>query len=244
MLQNTDKRIVFVIPYANLTMIGTTEVTIDDLQKENFVSSEEIQYLLNIVNNFFNKKLKPENLIDKYSAIRPLIYEKNTKNTALAREYNISYLKNPAPSIHILGGKITTYRILAKEVIDKLKDFFPNLKPSTTNITPLPGAQSQARNFEEYKKNAYIKYQWLPPKLLELYLNRYGTRTDDLLADSLNIKALGKEILPSLYEKEIQFLCKYEWVVKAEDLIKQRINMVNTKESVEKLASYLNNIYT
>lgn len=137
LLQNHDKRVIFTIPYQGQTLIGTTEKSTfspDDLT----ISPEEVQYLLDAVNFYFKKPVHHRDIIKTWCGIRPLISDPNRESTALSRDYAFQFLPTPAPNITIFGGKITTYRQLAEEVIDALKAVFPQLPASQTADVQLP----------------------------------------------------------------------------------------------------------
>jgi glycerol-3-phosphate dehydrogenase len=125
-LQNDDKRIVFVIPYKeSFSLIGTTEVEVDSPENP-IISKNEIQYLLSIVNNYFQKQIDETDIIETYAGIRPLI-EDFKEASKVTRDYifDLNVESNLAPLLNIYGGKLTTYRILSEKVLDELKYFLP-----------------------------------------------------------------------------------------------------------------------
>ena len=134
-LQNKDKRIVFAIPYKNdFTLVGTTEYEVSDpnnLKIENF----EINYLIDCINLFFNKKINKSMIVDSFSGIRPLIENFKNNTSSLSRDYlyDLNYSNNQACLVNIYGGKITTYRKLSENVVNSLKVFFPKIKNNWTS---------------------------------------------------------------------------------------------------------------
>ena len=133
--QNKDKRIVFAIPYKNdFTLVGTTEHEVSDpnnLKIENF----EINYLIDCINLFFNKKINESMIVDSFSGIRPLIENFRNSTSSLSRDYlyDLNYSNNQACLVNIYGGKITTYRKLSENVVNSLKVFFPKIKNNWTS---------------------------------------------------------------------------------------------------------------
>ena len=84
--QNTDKRIIFVIPYKKkFSLIGTTEVEVKS-PENNGISKQEIQYLIRSVNNYLKKQISEKDIIDTYSGIRPLI-EDFKEASKVTRDY-------------------------------------------------------------------------------------------------------------------------------------------------------------
>jgi glycerol-3-phosphate dehydrogenase len=121
--QNTDKRIIFVIPYKKkFSLIGTTEVEVKSPENKE-ISKKEIQYLIRSVNQISTK-----DIVDSYSGIRPLIEDFN-QASKVTRDYifDLNIIKK-LPLLSIYGGKLTTYRKLAENVLLDLEKFLPKTK--------------------------------------------------------------------------------------------------------------------
>jgi glycerol-3-phosphate dehydrogenase len=126
--QNTDKRIIFVIPYKNkFSLIGTTEVEVKSPENKE-ISKKEIQYLIRSVNNYLEKQISTKDIVDSYSGIRPLIEDFN-QASKVTRDYifDLNIIKE-LPLLSIYGGKLTTYRKLAENVLLDLEKFLPKTK--------------------------------------------------------------------------------------------------------------------
>ena len=133
-LQNEDNRVVFVIPYkGEYSLIGTTEVDVDTPDNPS-ISNEEKIYLINTINNHFIKQISQEDIVETYSGIRPLI-EDFKDATKVTRDYifDLNEGESKAPLLNIYGGKLTTYRKLAENVLLALNKYIPvNKKNSWT----------------------------------------------------------------------------------------------------------------
>jgi len=126
--QNTDKRIIFVIPYKKkFSLIGTTEVEVKSPENKE-ISKKEIQYLIRSVNNYLEKQISTKDIVDSYSGIRPLIEDFN-QASKVTRDYifDLNIIKE-LPLLSIYGGKLTTYRKLAENVLLDLEKFLPKTK--------------------------------------------------------------------------------------------------------------------
>ena len=126
--QNTDKRIIFVIPYKkHFSLIGTTEVEVKS-PENNGISNQEIQYLIKSVNNYLKKQISKKDIVDTYSGIRPLI-EDFKEASKVTRDYvfDLQIVKK-LPLLNIYGGKLTTYRKLSEKVLIDLKRYLPKTK--------------------------------------------------------------------------------------------------------------------
>ena len=90
MLQNQDQRIVFVIPFEdNFTLIGTTDVEYQGDPGKVHISDDEITYLLQISNHYFNKQLRPEDIVSSFSGVRPLLDDESASAQTVTRDYKL-----------------------------------------------------------------------------------------------------------------------------------------------------------
>ncbi len=242
-LQHEDKRVVFVIPYHGYSMIGTTEVEYKGELNQITISEEEMNYLTTLVNAYFKAKISKNDVVYSWSGVRPLIANQGKEATALSRDYSYEVSRTPAPVITIFGGKITTYRQLAEEVINQLVPFIPNLPQSKTKTIPLPGTCFGSMNFQEYTHYAREKYHWLEPELLNRYLHSYGSRMEILLSQCTSIDSLGQHFGSSLYQVEVDYLILEEWARDCDDILNRRTKLgitmdpKNKKELDDYLAS-------
>ncbi|CAM2900334.1 glycerol-3-phosphate dehydrogenase [Legionella worsleiensis] len=244
LLQHEDNRIVFVIPFHGFSMIGTTDVEFTGSLDEVTISDEEITYLTTLVNSYFKIKIQKEDILYTWSGIRPLIANEGKEVKALSRDYSYELSTDPAPIITILGGKITTYRQLAEDVVNQLSSIFPNLPQSHTQTTPLPGATLGTMNFEHYVIYAQKKYHWLNSELLNRYLYTYGTQTELFLAQCTDIESMGKRFGSSLYQVEVNYLLQEEWAKSVDDILMRRtkLDLSMDAASKEELKKYITNL--
>ncbi|HBI20973.1 MAG TPA: glycerol-3-phosphate dehydrogenase [Legionella sp.] len=242
LLQHDDQRIVFVVPYHDQTMIGTTEVPFEGELDDISMEPSEIDYLLALIHRYFNKRLFPSDIITTWSGVRPLISEEGKQNTALSREYACHFSNKPAPAISIYGGKITTYRQLAAEAIDQLSLIFKALPLSSTATRPLPGATLGTMTFAEYQRYACEKYHWLDGMTRNRYLSLYGTRTEAILAGCENTHHMGICFTDTLYQVEVDYLMQDEWACCVDDILWRRTKLGLTMEASHQkiLSDYMN----
>lgn len=243
-LQNNDQRVIFVIPYHGYSMIGTTDIPYtEDLNKIE-ISNEEINYLTDLVNSYFKASITKDEILYSWSGVRPLLSEEGKEAKTLSRDYSYQFNNTPAPIVTIFGGKITTYRQLAEEIINQLSPVFPEMKQSVTKITPLPGSGTETMNFEQYVHYAKEKYQWLDHEILIRYLYSYGSYTEIFLSQCKNTKSMGKKYGPSLYQVEVDYLILEEWARNCDDILMRRtkLGLSMDTDSKKELAEYLANI--
>ncbi|DAB27838.1 MAG: glycerol-3-phosphate dehydrogenase [Sulfurimonas sp. RIFOXYD12_FULL_33_39] len=119
-LETTSKRVFFIIPQADTTLIGTTERSeeskIDDIK----INNEDIEYLLKESNRYLKTELKRKDIKDVYIGVRPLI--KSQKDpTRMSREYKLDlHYIGQNKILHVYGGKLTTFPSLAKKAVEML----------------------------------------------------------------------------------------------------------------------------
>src|SRR6185295_7880312 len=142
-LQNDDKRVVFMIPYeGKFTLIGTTDVQVEGDPGDPQASEAEIEYLCRAVNRYLARPLTPADVTWRYAGIRPLYDDGSSDPSAVTRDYTLRVDDDQGAMavLSVFGGKITTYRRLAEHALEKLAPYFPGLKPAWTDRAPLPGS--------------------------------------------------------------------------------------------------------
>lgn len=241
LLQNDDKRVVFIAPYHGYTMIGTTDVAYSGMMNEINISSEEIDYLCQLVNNYFKTPLERNKIIYSWSGVRPLIGDSDNKLSALSRDYSCHYSETPAPAVTIYGGKITTYRQAALDAVNQLSAFFPDLPASNTEFTPLPGAKLNNWSYKDYLVHADEKYYWLEDNLKQRYFRNYGTRTELIIGNCNKMADLGFDFGSGLFQAEVDYLVHEEWARNSEDILWRRtkLGLHFTPNNKKQLAEYL-----
>jgi glycerol-3-phosphate dehydrogenase len=224
-LHLSDKRIVFIIPYNGLTLIGTTEESFTGDLDNVFISENEKQYLYDVVQTHFNVTISDNDIIDTWSGVRPLINKPESEMTDLNRDYQFHLSNNSPPYFTIYGGKLTTYRRLADDILESCRGIFPSLPKSTTSHYPLYGNLLGKDNYLKQIDCIKKQYAYLPSRLLSRYIHTYGLQFTAFCPPDNNIKSLGKEIDTDLFEAEINYLVKNEWAKTPDDIIKRRIGV-------------------
>jgi glycerol-3-phosphate dehydrogenase len=113
------KRILFVIPWGERTIIGTTDTDYDGPLDDVRADAADIQYVLGITNQFFpGAKLTGADVISTWAGLRPLLADPDGKPSDISRSHEI---RMPEPGWwDVAGGKLTTYRLMAEQTVDKL----------------------------------------------------------------------------------------------------------------------------
>ncbi|HEV8389330.1 MAG TPA: glycerol-3-phosphate dehydrogenase [Dongiaceae bacterium] len=228
LLQNHDKRVIFVNPYeGDLALIGTTDIAVEGKPEDARIDEQEIDYLLAVLARYFTQPPTRADIVHSFSGVRPL-YDDNAENpSAVTRDYIFDIdPKQPGsaapPILSIFGGKITTYRKLAEHALDKLSPFFPGMAKAWTARAPLPGGDMPSADFNAWLAGFRRQFPWLPGDLAYHYARLYGTRAESLLAGAKGPSDLGRHFGALFYEREARLLLATEWACSAEDILDRR----------------------
>ena len=223
LLQAPDRRVVFAIPYeGRYTLIGTTDVEHHGEPGPVTASAEEIAYLCSVVSRSFNKSLRPADVIATYAGIRPLQKDESADPSGISRDYRIEIDRRGPPLLSVIGGKITTYRRLAEETVDQVCAVLGRKRPHWTASAPLPGGDLPGGDFERFAAELIATHAWADPAMLRRMAHAYGSRIARILGGTEDVSALGAEVLPGLYERELTYLRDEEWARTAEDVLWRR----------------------
>jgi glycerol-3-phosphate dehydrogenase len=224
LLQNEDRRVIFVNPYeGNLALIGTTDIPYDGRAEDVAINDAEIAYLLQVLRRYFRASPRDGEVVHAFSGVRPL-YDDNAENpSAVTRDYVFEVHGTPAvpPLLSIFGGKITTYRRLAEHALQRLEPWFAKMRPAWTAHRPLPGGDI-AGSFTQFAADLARDYPDLPERLVHHYARLYGTRARELLGSARTRADLGRHFGGDLYEREVCYLRETEWARRAADFLERR----------------------
>jgi glycerol-3-phosphate dehydrogenase len=235
--QGTDGRIIFAIPYeTDFTLIGTTDAEYDDPSVPPECTPEEQQYLIDFANQYFNKKITPDDIVWTYSGVRPLYDDGASSATAATRDYTLRVDSDGgAPILNVFGGKITTYRRLAESALKKIEPFFEGLPGKWTAGVPLPGGDFPVDGFETLVAALQADHSYLSPYHARRLIRAYGTETRTVLGDADSFAALGQDFGATLTEREVVWLITHEFARTAADIVWRR-NKLGLRMSAEQIA--------
>ncbi len=221
----TPVSVLFVIPWDDKWIVGTTDTEYKGDRNEPLANRDDIDYILAQANRVLEPQLKVEDIIGVYAGLRPLVSRKaDASTTKLSREHTVD---RPAPGfVSIAGGKYTTYRVMAEDVIDlACKELKKEVRQSATDRLPIVGADGY---------NALVQQVTLISAEMHLsettvthLLNRYGSLISEVLelisTDSSLSKPLSAD-LPYL-RAEIHYAVSHEGARSVEDVVARRTRM-------------------
>jgi glycerol-3-phosphate dehydrogenase len=224
--QNEDRRIVFAIPYEHdFTLLGTTDVDYQGDPAAVRIDAAETAYLCALANRYFKRQIGPADVCWSFAGVRPLLADHSADPMSVTRDYALELERQPAPLLSVFGGKITTYRKLAESAVNMLAPLLAARGGPWTATAKLPGGDLPQGSFAVFLRTVERRYPWLPPRLHRRYAHAYGTRIARMLGDAASLADLGGEILPELYEREVSYLCREEFVQTADDILWRRTKL-------------------
>lgn len=221
--QGGDGRIIFAIPYeTDFTLIGTTDMDHADPSTVPECTTEERDYLIDFANKYFENDIATSDVVWTYSGVRPLYDDGASSASAATRDYVLKVDEAGPPLLNIFGGKITTYRVLAQDAMDKLAPFLPALEPEWTAGVPLPGGDFAVSDVENLIAKLQSDYSFLTPVWARRLIRAYGTDAWQVLGAAKTLGDLGRDFGATLYEGEVRYLRAREYAQTAADIVWRR----------------------
>jgi glycerol-3-phosphate dehydrogenase len=223
-LSPIDGRVMFILPWGDLSYVGTTDTDYTGDPAQVQATPDDITYLLRSANSVFpHARLDQHDVISSWAGVRALIDGKSAEPaSAVSREHAI--VTGPGGMITVAGGKLTTYRRMASEVVDRVigtgrKD----VGDVSTASEPLPGGESAT--FEPFRvAGAELS---LPPATVEHLIRTFGTETAaiyNLIRGDRNLREPIHPEHPAIAAEVVQIV-RREMVVYSQDVLARRLRL-------------------
>ena len=221
-LQNPDNRIIFIIPYlGKFSLIGTTDVAVEEFEHP-AISQAETEYLCDMASRYSARAVKPLDVVWSYSGVRPLYDDGAGAAAAVTRDYVLrDSMVDGAPVLSVFGGKLTTYRKLAEQVLQHLQGHFPAMRAPWTHAAPLPGGDLDG-GMSGLSGDLGRAFAFVPQDHLLGMARRHGSLAWSWLAGCGSIDDLGAHFGAGLYAREIDHMLAAEWASTGEDVLYRR----------------------
>ena len=220
----TEKSVLFIIPWGQHWIIGTTDTDWNLDLAHPAASRADIDYLLERVNRVLSVPLMRKDIVGVYAGLRPLLAGESESTSKLSRQHAVA---QPVPGLVVVaGGKYTTYRVMAKDAVDAavagLNQQVPN---SCTETIPLVGAVGYQAQYNARFRTAAAS--GLNVGRIEHLLGRYGSEIDALLAiiaehESLTAPIPGAE---EYLAAEVAYAASHEAALHLDDVLTRRTRM-------------------
>jgi glycerol-3-phosphate dehydrogenase len=226
-LQNDDDRIIFAIPFCGrYTLIGTTDVEVFGDPGDAAASVDEIAYLCRVVARYFKTPIDASHVVWSFAGVRPLIDDGKGAASKVSREYEIlaDNAGEEAPLLSLLGGKLTAYRAMSEDLVNRLGKWF-EMKPAWTALAPLPGGDLDTRGLEGLLADLAEQHAYLPKETAQRLAQAYGRRAFHMLGGAKTLNDLGPRLVGDLYQRELDYLRAEEWAQTADDVLFRRTKL-------------------
>ena len=224
-LQNSDGRVVFMIPYeGEFTLIGTTDVPFTGDPSHLGADAAEVDYLCATVSDYLDRPVGADAVRWSYAGVRPLYDDGRQNASTVTRDYafDLDTPSGAAPMLSVFGGKLTTYRKLAEHALAELLPALGVKAAPWTRAATLPGGDFPGADFDAFSRDQVARHAGMPPGLIRRLCRAYGTAIERIVGNARDPRGLGEEIAPQLYEAELAYLRDQEWARGGEDVLWRR----------------------
>jgi len=227
-LARTEKSVLFIIPTDASWVIGDTDTPWRHGPDQPVASGADIDYLLAKANLLLTQPLTREDVRGVFAGLRPLVGSAaaSADTTRLSRRHVV---ETPIPGLTtIAGGKYTTYRVMAADLIDAATRGFSGLPPSPTATVPFIGAEGFAT--ARAQRDALAAQAALPAQTIDRLLRRYGDRIHDLLTLIQASPALAEPLEggEGHLGVEVVYGATHEGALHLEDVLERRTRLAIT----------------
>ncbi|WP_425301192.1 glycerol-3-phosphate dehydrogenase/oxidase [Nocardia neocaledoniensis] len=221
LIMRTEKSVLFVIPWAEHWIIGTTDTAWSLDKNHPTATAADVQYILDHVNALLREPLNRADIVGTYAGLRPLMTGASKETAKLSREHAVA---EPVPGLFVIaGGKYTTYRVMAADVVDAVTARLGgDIPASATARLPIVGARGYAEMLAEAADLAASV--GLPLEVVEHLLGRYGSLATDIF-DLIAADATLRQPIPGAPDylaAEAVYAVTHEGALHLDDLLTRR----------------------
>ena len=221
-----DRRVLFVIPWQGMSLVGTTDVDFSGDLSDVHCTPEDQNYILAETRRYFPKRaITPAQVIATFAGLRPLADSAESDPSAVSREERIE--QSASGLISVMGGKFTTYRKIAEEVVDKIARRLPDVRAGRCATTSRPLRGGDFENLKAYiqeKTPELCRDDSLEPAQAAHLITAYGTRHTDVLDLVRENQTVGERLHPALphLKAEVLYAVREELAVTLSDVLRRR----------------------
>ena len=236
----TDVSVLFIIPWGEQWIVGTTDTDYQESKEEPLASSDDVSYIINQANRVLEPKLRRDQVVGVFAGLRPLVStDPDSPTTTLSREHVVD---SPTPGfVSIAGGKYTTYRVMSEDAVDEAVNHLRRIVPdSTTENLAIIGAEGYSVLINKIPKLA--KEYGLSEETIRHLLDRYGSLFDEVLAPAKEDTSLLEPLIEGLLyiKAEALYAITHEVALSIDDLLSRRTRIAfEANDSGLSITSYL-----
>lgn len=229
--KTADGRLIFAIPYYNEVLVGTTDDEAQLNEQEFGPTEADVQYLLDYLNAYLNINATTKEVLAGFGGLRPLVRKAGGKTKDLVRDHEVEVDK-ASGLISILGGKWTTYRLMAKDTVDAAARILGSNAGCITNNIILEGGEY----FHEIDAVKVMNTSGFDEKTIKHLISKYGDKTNEIVALAAKDVALRQHLLAGLPYSyaELQYVINSEMAFTVKDVIARRwgVQLVNWERAL------------
>ena len=217
--KTADGRVVFAIPFGDNVFVGTTDDDYTNLEREPVLEAQEVDYLLDTLRPYLAKTPDRTSVRSGFGGVRPLIVSSRADTKTLLRDHEVEH--DPESNLlSLLGGKWTTYRLMAQDAIDRSGELLGKTVASTTETHFLVGGENY--RFEDWQT---LQTQYaLPADVCQHLMRTYGSRAEQVAKLSQEQAHFAQKLtdhLPFL-NAEVIYQVRQEMAVTLRDVLARR----------------------
>jgi glycerol-3-phosphate dehydrogenase len=224
-LQTQDRRIVFALPFErDFTLIGTTDQSFAGNPSGVEADADEVAYLFGVANQYLRVSITPADVVWSFAGVRSLYDDGSKRAQDVSRDYVLTLDESAgrAPLLTVYGGKITTYRRLAEQALDRVAHLIPAAGPAWTVDSHLPGGEFPHDGLETLVARTHRSRPFLSEALARRLVRAYGTRVERVLGPARRMADLGPCLGADLTAAEVGYSMEREWAQTADDVLWRR----------------------
>ncbi|GAB3555594.1 glycerol-3-phosphate dehydrogenase/oxidase [Spirosoma fluminis] len=217
--KTADGRVVFAIPFEDNVFVGTTDDDYADLKREPMLEPTEVDYLLETLQPYLAKMPTRTEIQAGFGGIRPLIVSSRANTKTLLRDHEVEH--DPSSGLlSLLGGKWTTYRLMAQDAIDQAGDLLDTDVPSSTEQHYLVGGEGYRFDDWLLLQNRY----GLPTDVCQHLMRTYGSRAERVAQLTQKQPALAQRLTADqpFLNAEVVYQVREEMAVMLRDVLARR----------------------
>jgi glycerol-3-phosphate dehydrogenase len=250
--ENSDGRLVLLYPLFDRVLVGTTDVAMEN-PDEARCTDDEADYFLDMIKRIFpDLKLSRENIVFRYSGVRPLPHSSANTTSQISRDHSIEVVSGDwtnltFPVFSLVGGKWTSFRAFSEQVTNKVLAYLKLPRQKDTRALPIGGGRGYPRDPTELKRQIESLSAWtgVTRERLKTLFERYGSRAEAIATYMNGGTDFFLKSMPDYSRREIIFLVQHEKIFHLDDFILRRSMLAMlglvTREMIDELAGVFSN---